>query len=131
MQTVSEVDRSRQDAGRSLREIAVGRDQADLRRDVTAQSSPTCQSDQIEVLGIVFIGLPQQQHDRVDAFEKAYGVFLEQPGSSVAALDGDPDRMGALSKHLQAGSDPAQQDDNDAEDHDRVAQATQNRGLWS
>jgi hypothetical protein len=73
--------------------------------------------------------LPQQQHDRIDTFEKAYGIFLEQPGSGVAALDGRPGRFGALSKHLQARPDPTQQDDHDAEDYDRVAQATQNRGL--
>jgi hypothetical protein len=56
------------------------------------------------------------------------GVFLEQPGSSVPALNGGPNRCGALSKNLQAGSHPAQQDDHDAENDDRVAQATQNRG---
>jgi hypothetical protein len=75
--------------------------------------------------------LPQQQHDRIDAFEKADRVFLEQLGRRLAALDGDPDSMGALGKRLQACADPAQQDDDDAEDHDRVAQATQSRGLWS
>ena len=131
MQTISEVNRSPQNARRSLREMTVGRDQEDFRRDVAAQPGFVGQSDQIEVLGVVFIGLPQQQHDRVDAFEKAYGVFLEQPGRGVAALDGDPDRMGALGKHLQAGPGPTQQDDDDAEDDDRVTQATQNRCLWS
>ena len=39
--------------------------------------------------------------------------------------------MGALGKHLQACADPTEQDDHDAEDDDRVAQATQSRGLWS
>jgi hypothetical protein len=131
MQTISKVNRSRQNARRSLREIAVGHDQADLCRNVAAQSGLACQTDQIEVLGIVLLSLPQQQHDGIDAFEEAYGVFLEQPGSGVAALDGRPGRFGALSKHQQARPDPTQQDDNDAEDYDRVAQATQNRGLWS
>jgi hypothetical protein len=121
MQAVSEVNRIPYDAHRSLLEIAIGRDQEDFRLDVAAEPGPVRQSDQIEVLGIVFIGLPQQQHDRVDAFEKACRVLLEQPGSRVAALDGDTDRFGAFGKHLQACSDPAQQDDHDAEDDDRVA----------
>jgi hypothetical protein len=121
MQTISKVNPIPLNARGSLREIAIGSDQEDFRRDVAAQPGPVCQPDQIEVLEIVFIGLPQQQHDCVDAFEKAYGVFLEQAGSRVTALDGDPDRVGALGNHLQACADPAQQDDDDAEDDDRIA----------
>ncbi len=68
MQTISKVNWIPQNARRSLREIAVGRDQEDFCRDFAAHSGLVRQSDQIEVLGIVFIRLPQQQHDRVDAF---------------------------------------------------------------
>jgi ABC transporter substrate binding protein len=77
MQTISKVKRSRQIARRSLREIAVGRDEADFRRNFSAQSGPACQFDQIKAFRILFVSLPQQQHDRIDAFEKTYGIFLE------------------------------------------------------
>jgi hypothetical protein len=52
--------------------------------------------------------LPQQQHGRIDAFEKAYGIFFEQPGGGVAALNSYPARFAAFRKHLQACADPTQ-----------------------
>jgi hypothetical protein len=40
------------------------------------------------------MGLPQQ-HDRIDAFEEAYSILLEQSGSGVAAFNGCPARFAA------------------------------------
>ena len=67
MQTISNVNRSPQIACRSLREIAVGRDEADFCRHFIAQSGRVpIRSDRRVRIG--FIGLPHQQHDRIDAF---------------------------------------------------------------